>query len=435
MISPRNCRAVPQWLVLGGSLDLLFGRIIVVPYTRLPCHVAALFALATFVGCQSGVERDIVQREMRQQEDQIYALEDYLSEYQQLLCDARSENAQLKRQLVQGQFRDVKSSEKRDESDSLPTPSKSMPSRPADSGPPARVPEVIEPEVPSLDLSEPAVPPLDDTSSIEADESASEIEHASAEVDLPTEMAAAVVLSGEVRPDEAKGGPRVLLQVKPMSSDGEPARFDGKLSLLVLDPAAREKEQQLARWDFRPEELRLHTSGTRSGTSFEFPLQLPAEAPTDRPLELWVRLLPKDGKKLLGRTTLDLGQAGRFASAEVEPTALPRSKVEMASAELPVEPTRRKQFCETGSAIQRSGWQTARPGEIAQPQAAGPAPASEWKMATRPVPEVESTPSYRELPAAEGDRYEVAAAADWSPERPEDDRIALPQEPAWSPTR
>ena len=46
--------------------------------------VAAL-AVLWLAGCQSGVERDIVQRELRQQEDQIYAMEDYLAEYQQLL--------------------------------------------------------------------------------------------------------------------------------------------------------------------------------------------------------------------------------------------------------------------------------------------------------------------------------------------------------------
>ena len=67
-------------------------------------------------GCKSGVERDVVQREMRQQEDQIYALEDYLSEYQQLLCDARSENAMLKRQMVQGQFRSGQSSTRSEDS-------------------------------------------------------------------------------------------------------------------------------------------------------------------------------------------------------------------------------------------------------------------------------------------------------------------------------
>ena len=52
-------------------------------------------------GCQSGAQFDQVARELRMQEDQLYALEDYLEEYQRLVCKYRSENASLKRQLAE----------------------------------------------------------------------------------------------------------------------------------------------------------------------------------------------------------------------------------------------------------------------------------------------------------------------------------------------
>ena len=39
---------------------------------------------------------------MRLQEDKIYALQDYLSEYQQLVCQYRSENEALKEQMQDG---------------------------------------------------------------------------------------------------------------------------------------------------------------------------------------------------------------------------------------------------------------------------------------------------------------------------------------------
>ena len=54
----------------------------------------AALAIA-LAGCQSGGQSDLVTRELRMQEDQIYAMEDYLSQYQQLLCELRAENARL----------------------------------------------------------------------------------------------------------------------------------------------------------------------------------------------------------------------------------------------------------------------------------------------------------------------------------------------------
>ena len=160
--------------------------------------------------------------------------------------------------------------------------------------------------------------------------------------------ATAVVLRGEVRLDDRKSGPRVLVEVVPVDDEGRPAEFRGRLSLLVLDPTAREREQQLARWDFQPDELEPMAKQDERGTSFEFPLQLPAEAPTNRPLELWVRLMPEDGEKLLGRTTMDLSRAGQFASVEVKPTKLKPESILVATADRPTVPTRRTSGSQDG---------------------------------------------------------------------------------------
>ncbi len=415
-------------------------------YARPPIRVITWFAVAPcfgalLVGCKSGVERDVVQREMRQQEDQIYALEDYLSEYQQLLCDARSENAMLKRQMVQGQFREEGSSARADDADTLPSPPSTPPLSPSGTSSPAVEPSVPDLQVPPLDLSEPAVPPLEDQSTNEPEILAHEVQPAAAEIEVVPAAATAVVLRGEVRLDDQESGPRVLLEIEPVAEDGTSTQFRGSLSLLVLDPAAREKEQQLARWDLQPEDLPAMVKQTNDGTSFEFPLQLPADAPTNRPLELWVRLMPEEGDKLLGRTTMDLSRAGRFASADVKPVKKQRRSVRTAVAEVPVA-ARRKVTRASDTGVAQNGWQTAKPGELAKPQAAISIPEAAWKMATRPVPEVVSTPVVesqpvrRDLPpSTDGDRYDVATAPEWSPERPDDGEAEPPQEPAWSPTR
>jgi hypothetical protein len=404
------------------------------------------FAIALAVGCKSGVERDVVQREMRQQEDQIYALEDYLSEYQQLLCDARSENAMLKRQMVQGQFREAGANSRTDDSDTLPSPSTARPTSPSGTDSPAVEPSVPDLQVPPLELSEPAVPPLEDQSRNEPRIFAHEVQPAAAEIEVVPAAATAVVLRGEVRLDDQESGPRVLLEVEPVAVDGTSTQFRGSLSLLVLDPVAREKEQQLARWDLQPEDLPAMAKQTKDGTSFEFPLQLPADVPTNRPLELWVRLMPEDGDKLLGRTTMDLSRAGRFASADVKPVKKKRRSVRVAAAEVPVA-ARYKTIRASDTRVQKNGWQTAWPGEIAKPQTDGSRaevtmPEGAWKLATRPVPEVASTPVVESPPvrrdpppSADGDRYDVVTAPEWSPDRAENGEAEPPQVQAWSPTR
>lgn len=44
-------------------------------------------------GCQSNAQYDQVARELRMQEDELYAMEDYVAQYQQLVCKYRNENA------------------------------------------------------------------------------------------------------------------------------------------------------------------------------------------------------------------------------------------------------------------------------------------------------------------------------------------------------
>lgn len=424
------------------------------------------------VGCRSGVERDVVQREMRKQEDQIYALEDYLTEYQQLLCDARSENAALKRQMVKGQFREGSASIVPETEDTLPSPPAVAPTPPASSQEPE--PAAPADDVPPLDLSAPEVPPLDASSDHEPEQIAvREVEPASAEFEVEADTVeaenieaevidappSAVVLRGEVQTetDDAATedmGPRVLLNVEPVDVAGHVVEFHGRLSLLVLDPAAREKERQLARWDFKEAELAEMSGESDSGKGFELPLQLPAESPTNRPLELWVRLLPAEGEKLLGRTTMDLSRPGRFATAEVQPAQQPVKKqrplVQPAAAQLPVavKPRSAVQVFETN--VDQSGWQIAKPGDVANRPASERTASTEWKLAAQPIPENEPAPLAESMPVParisplpNTERYRVADAPTWSPDRPGKnalksppaDHLVPPPDPRWTPTR
>jgi hypothetical protein len=72
------------------------------PRALLACLSAPLFALLAVAGCANNSERDIIARDRRMQEDQVYAMQDYVQQYQDLVCRYRSENASLRRQLAAG---------------------------------------------------------------------------------------------------------------------------------------------------------------------------------------------------------------------------------------------------------------------------------------------------------------------------------------------
>lgn len=406
-----------------------------------------------------------MQRELRQQEDQIYALEDYLQEYQQLLCDARAENAALKRQMVQGQFREGTPSQAPSGSESLPSPPASAPTPPPETTQPDD--SAPTPDVPPLDLSTPDVPPLDASSANEPgqiadhaiEQASAEIEVNESEVEVVEAPPTAVVVHGEVQIDVAKAdeensGPRVLLNVEPVDADGKCVAFHGSVSVLVLDAAAPEKQRQLARWDFSPDDL-AEVAGEAANGSYVLPLQLPIESPKNRPLELWVRLLPEDGEKLLGRTTMDLSRSGRFASAKVRPAAKRSNQphrhiAQEASAELPVAVAPRSRLTILDANVEQSGWQTAKPGEVVGRPSSSSTATSEWKLSTRPIPESEPAPLASSTPlvatdkaAASPDRYRVSNAPTWMPNRPHGesakspplDHLVPPPGPAWAPER
>lgn len=60
--------------------------------------------LSMVVGCNSGkqLQRDLYQRELRLQEDEIYRLEDYIEQYQGIIREYRCRNAELEQQLSGG---------------------------------------------------------------------------------------------------------------------------------------------------------------------------------------------------------------------------------------------------------------------------------------------------------------------------------------------
>ena len=374
---------------------------------------------------------------MRQQEDKIYAMEDYLAQYQQLLCEARQENARLRRELAERK------------TSPTPTPADTTGPKPwspdrdggpainppgVPSSPPATTPAGppdIEPAEPLDDASgEPDVPPLDATS-------LRDVDLPSGEDQLRREPEVLMVwaedpapgpprhvwLNGQVFPGDDRSGARLLVDVEPLADGGGPATFAGELSLMLLDPAAEPGSRSVARWDFSAAQIEETAERVANGRAMRFRLQLPPDAAVSGPVELWVRLVDDKAGKLLAHADVELGKRDQFSSIRPAPAANPL-----------VADSPDRAVAETRVAAGRPGWsqwQVARPGESnLLSERTGRAEGS-WQAAATPPPAALGRPVPEVVPASL-DREAPAPASS-------DDRYATEQPvvapPSWSPTR
>jgi hypothetical protein len=455
-----------------------------------PLASLAAGLLLAVAGCHGGAQTDVVEREMRWQEDQIYAMEDYLGEYQQLLCQYRAENSALKRQLSQGNFKQRPDSRVRRDEEKIqdtqeiireldqplaPPLMETMPGgssdvEPREYGPnlefrPARrqTPNVrrtaleqkrkspqLEPNVLPLEPQD-DVPSVDLEQAFTADETTSDakeedfLSEASAR---PIETLQFVMVRGDVLPQESQGGPRLLVDVEPLGASGGPAAFEGELSLMILDVSG-ESPRGVARWDFKPEQL-TELLGDAAGLTMQFPLQLPAGTPTNGQLEIWARLVPTGGEKVLASAELNLQEAGPFSSEQPQFAAAEEPAEELADdrhVEPVVEPIVVAES-DSMSVGAWNGWEVAQPGQHVERASAQQPPTSQWRKATQPLPTkvnhgrpVVATAEPPQSGTAERvARHDNAAPIDppsWSPDRSGNavrpaDSVAAP---SWSPER
>ncbi|MEX2169814.1 MAG: hypothetical protein WD851_10925 [Pirellulales bacterium] len=328
--------------------------------------VLALGALFS-VGCRSRSERDLVERELRMQEDQVYALEDYVAEYQEIVRRCRCENVELRRQLEELQSTTPSSSQK-STAPPVQTPGDDTwsPDRPRsrnlldrrraqpqpdpfrDDQPPVE-PDATQPippvdaEAPEIELgppmrvTPPAVPPPGVPAPITppatpAPEQGSAVEPIYLEPDAPEIIPAGVLsdarplsqtapaptgVQGEWVQLEDHEMPSLHVAVEPRTLDGAPTDYNGPLEVLLLDPSDGPTAPALARWEFTTEEVEQAWRDTQSREIFDVLAGLPDELPLDRPLELWVRLLPAEGGKVLASTVLMPREDASEALSEV----------------------------------------------------------------------------------------------------------------------
>lgn len=296
------------------------------------------------------------------QEDQIYALQDYITQYQQLLCRYRTENASLRRQLADGTVTESPSSLQ----PLTPTPRTNRSTSPAPVTPPApqfqtpippgakeRSTSPPPPQTPS-DLQTPDVPPLNSsgdatpTGDAYADSggsrvSTADVVTASYEVPAPDILAGGgaasaagesrqrprhgaertasnqhhttntILLSGEVVAN-SNGGPRIMVDVIPPTSVDGQQPFDGSVSLMLLTTDANGEQHNVGRWDFNADDVHTAVLDGTTRPTLRFFVEMPSRTNIDGQTTLWTRLVPRDGSKLLAHANIDLTRPGIFSS-------------------------------------------------------------------------------------------------------------------------
>jgi hypothetical protein len=408
---------------------------------------------------------------MRQQEDQIYALQDDLANYQQLVCQYRAENESLKQQLADSQPVRTVPAKLPANVDAGKSRLKSSPEVPSTQPPRQKGPRLGEPEsqsgVPKLELGEPEVPPLKDSSRDETQHPREtlhatsqsptlpmlhvvgyEVEPKCAHGDWPScsvyggggEFPDQVILRGQVQKDSTAEGPRILADVECELASGQPVAYRGQMSLMVLDPGLPGRGASLARWEFTGNDLDQAAIQTFKGPALEFPLQLPASVPVNRPVELWVRLLQENGQKVLAHATIDLSRSGQFCSAE-RPSPPPVTQAVQVEAAGPLVAESR------ASNVQKTEWQVASPDHPVGLMISEETATSQWRAATQPIPEVPKAieriespqPVFAPVEASKltfhpqpSDARPKCELSDWSPEPAASSKLVAP---VWSPSR
>ena len=289
--------------------------------------VAAMLAAACAAGCKSDLNQQLLERELRYQEDQIYQLQDELQAACARIERASSENASLKRQLGMN------------EGDSAAP--RAAPVRPRAGVPaPVLVPPAVEiPDVPGGPPTGPLTPPVIEgapplpggppatprTSALPAAEGDTglalpppagsgpvrRLSHAelAADAGRATHLVINAMQTTCLDTDGDGTSDGLAVVFEPRDGDERLVVVPGAVSIAVFDAAAgidpvTGEPMAIARWDIAAEETltRFRRTSRQRGLAFQLPW--PGRPPAGDHVRVAVRLVPADGEPLEADATV-----------------------------------------------------------------------------------------------------------------------------------
>lgn len=249
-------------------------------------------------GCHGGVETDILERELRLQEDHVYQLKDCLAHYRQLLTECQADKVKTDTQST-GKHREDPRPHLAPESDG-----------------PSELDSDLEIEPPVIEPGIPAEPePLDTPQT--SPEFSRLIRPPSDEFSATTSIDQITFnpdLTGIWNHDGRDGSGGIIAVIEPTRHDGQVVPIPGQLSLMILDPNKSGSSAHIARWDFDEKQTsqRWRNSPTVPGLYVDLPW--PDGSPTADPCVLWARFNSSNGHKFLTQISLDASANAPTAS-------------------------------------------------------------------------------------------------------------------------
>lgn len=285
-------------------------------------------------GCQTGqqLRTELLERELRMQEDCIFELEYELETYEKRLEACRRENEALRRE--KGQPSGGGSSSSNDDYYGPPTviapPAVSAPAVESDipfvplpdTGPLDEAPPYQGP--PAVDPIDPAAPPMTDAayfpnSPVGEQTPLKRLQFLmQSQVEEPVETDFHItgitlnrMLTGGYDLDNRFGDEGVMVVVEPRNAAGRVINVPAQVSVVLLDPALPPPSARVARWDFTADEAANHFRTTRMVKGMQFQLPWPDTLPTQQDLHLHVRVIMTDGNEFRADRPVTIDIPGR----------------------------------------------------------------------------------------------------------------------------
>jgi hypothetical protein len=283
---------------------------------------ALCVAWLSAAGCRSDANRELLERELRDQEDQIYALQDQCTRLHAQLEACQRENAAFKGGSVPavpsapGAGRET-------------TPPSVAPPPPAD------IP------IPKIDLGTPESPPPppptkrpDNGSTPQARRGSARPASVNSEPAGPIErLAINRLMTGGHSFSGKAGDDGMLIVVSPRDGSERATQAPGDISIVVIDPELPESAARVARWDFSAPEAAAHYHQGPLVDAFHFELLWPKRPPEHSELKLFVRLTTADGRQFEDSQSIHVRLPGSPDGREAWTTPGPRER--WAPAQLP----------------------------------------------------------------------------------------------------
>ncbi len=225
--------------------------------------------LALIAGCRTDANKQLLERELRLQEDTIYELEAVIDEHRQRIESCRRENSALRQTNKAGGGNTS--------SDTIHDPAPETQRSPEDFVPPKidLGPETVPTDLlPDQSQSQPGTGPR--LTSISGQEQSDRVH----------QIKINPRLTGGNDADGRPGDEGLMVVFEPRDAKNGPLNAAGHVSLIVEDPAAA--EPYVARWNFATDEVAARFRNSALGRGFQFELPWPNRPPAHENLRLRV---------------------------------------------------------------------------------------------------------------------------------------------------